>query len=168
MVATSHLWLFNLNLNEFKLNKILNSVPQSHQPHFKCSKVTGGQWIPYLLDSTQKTEHLHHLRKFYCTECVYNNGNQCIKHLSKRGNEQQTTLLSFQRPGVGKVHLYFLKPDKQFPLNIEKPNPEGPPHLFCGHRWQKYVQINIIFVNTFLQVCNIKVLNWQGQRYYTE
>lgn len=41
-VATSHIWQF-----KFKLIKIKNSVPQWHQPHFKCSVATRGRWLPY-------------------------------------------------------------------------------------------------------------------------
>ena len=24
-----------------------NGIPQSHQPHFKCYRVSCGQWLPY-------------------------------------------------------------------------------------------------------------------------
>lgn len=39
MVAISHLWLITL-----KLNKIKNSAPQLHWPHFKSPIATGTQW----------------------------------------------------------------------------------------------------------------------------
>lgn len=41
-VATSHQWVFRF---EWKWNEIRKSVPQSHQPPFKCSVVTSGQCI---------------------------------------------------------------------------------------------------------------------------
>lgn len=59
-------------LNISFLNKIINSVPRSHQPYFKCLRATCGQWVPFQiaqvwLENTQACHVMILARTSYMT-----------------------------------------------------------------------------------------------------
>lgn len=81
-----------LNLNSLILNKgKMQFVPQSHEPHFKCSTAT---WLMDALLDSPDTEHFHHCRKLCLT--VINDKFKALKRLSNLPNSQEVAQAGFK------------------------------------------------------------------------
>ena len=96
-IAPSPLWLLKFNLT--KMNKIKNSIPQSHQPHFRCLLA----W-PHVTSGHCARQHRYttflSLQKFPLDSTG-------LKHQSATSHFQQNKHLYFFSDYKNNIHLYI-------------------------------------------------------------